>query len=155
MPGNFSSGSFSGSIGGFSVDSAPVVSTLSVESYGSKRKRQVRGPYSDPAIFDAYVKRILAERAAPRVDPAKAALQENLLHEVEARRAQEIVTLDTLASENATLRALIEVENNKKDLRALKARHTQLGEQLVMLERQEAERDEIALMRVFNEFMED
>ena len=150
--GNFDSVSFDGSIGGFDVDA--VATATQGDSYGSRRKKQVRGPYSDPAIFDEYVRRSIAEREAPRTDTQKAALQEALLHEVETRRQQDVITLDVLSRENEALRAVIDVERNRRDLQALKARAEQIAEQYAVLERQESARDELALMRVFNEFME-
>lgn len=147
---NFFGGAFFG--GGFF---GAGTETDTAATYGARRKKKVRGPYSDPKIFDEYVRRAIAERTAPRLDPQKAVLQEALLHEVELRRRQDIIGLDTLTRENETLKALIEVERNRRDLKALKARAQQIGEQYAILEKQEADRDELALMRVFNEFMED
>jgi hypothetical protein len=146
IQGNFFGGAFFG--GGF----FGPLPTATIGSKGHARKKKIRGPYSDPRIFEAYVQRCIAERAAPRVDPAKAAVQEALIHEVEQRRAQDIVTLDALVSENEALRAVIDVERSKLGLRALRARQEQIGRQVQAMKK---EWETVNLLHAMFEFLDE
>jgi len=77
----------------------PTVTTESPLG-GSKPRKKIRGPYSDPRIFEEYVKRCIAEREAPRQNVEVAVLKEALVAEVEQREETGIAETATLLREN-------------------------------------------------------
>lgn len=116
----------------------PPVVVVSDESRlgGTKaRRKKIRGPYSDPRIFEAYIKRCIAEREAPRVNVEVAVLKEALVEAVEQR--PDDAEFVALARENTILKRLVAVETTKRDFQALQARQRQIEQQLEELEDEE------------------
>lgn len=114
---------------------------------GSKPHKKRRGPYSDPKIFEEYIKRCIAEREQPRVSVQAAVLKEALVHEVEERTETAYAERDALLRENQILEQLLAFETAKRDLQAIKARQRQIDRQL-----RDIESDEVSfLLAVFEE----
>ena len=101
-------------------------------------KRRIRGPYSDPRIYEAYIARCIAEREAPRTKLVKAILKESLVQEVEKRRSTDYAERDALINENEILQRLVAMEMARRDLNAIHARQLQIERQIELLEQEEA-----------------
>lgn len=115
---------------------------------GSKRK--IRGPYSDPRIYEDYIKRCIAEREAANRPIEVAVLKDALVAEVEKREQFEYSERDALIRENQILKRLLALAKAKRDVAAMLARQKQIQEQIEEFEEQEAG----ALLALFDD-MED
>lgn len=106
------------------------------EIAGSKRKKKVRGPYSDPRIYEAYIERCIAERQAPRGNVEAAVLKEALIDAVQARaQANELAAI---TKENELLHRLIAMENIRRNVESITARQRQIAARIEELEEDEA-----------------
>lgn len=135
MATSFFSGAFFGGEFFNSGVTPPVVQPEQLSLGGSKPKRKVRGPYSDPRIFEEYVKRCIAEREAPRVNVEAAILKEALIAEVERRDTGAEVA--ALINENQILKRLVALETTKRDVQAILARQRQIERQIEEMEEEE------------------
>ncbi len=108
---------------------------IAPDSGASKRKKKVRGPYSDPAIYEAYVQRCIDERNVPRETPvAVSVLKEELIATVESRPQHGLFDRPVLLDELSILVRLQAVEKAKRALSAIAARIRQIQKQLKQLE---------------------
>jgi hypothetical protein len=135
-------------LGGVAVTPSPTVQVGEPSTLGgSKPHKKRRGPYSDPKIFEEYIKRCIAEREQPRVSVQAAVLKEALVHEVEERTETAYAERDALLRENQILEQLLAFETAKRDLQAIRARQRQIDRQL-----RDIESDEVSfLLAVFEE----
>lgn len=106
---------------------------------GSKARKRIRGPYSDPRIYQAYIARCIAEREKPRINIEVALLKEALVDEVEKRRQTTYDEYDALIRENHILERLISFERTKRDLSAIASRQRQISVQIDEIMEQEAQ----------------
>jgi len=104
---------------------------------GAKARRKIRGPYSDPRIYEAYIARCIAERERPRVNVQAAIIKEALVAEVEERRETEYAEIDALLRENQLLERLLALEATKRDAQAIAARQRQIALQIDEIEEEE------------------
>jgi len=104
---------------------------------GAKARRKIRGPYSDPRIYEAYIARCIAERERPRVNVQVAIIKEALVAEVEERRETEYAEIDALLRENQLLERLLALEATKRDAQAIAARQRQIALQIDEIEEEE------------------
>lgn len=115
-----------------------VIETVSSLLGGSKPKKKIRGPYTDPRIYEEYIERCIAERNVPRENVEVAILKEALVEQVSQRRTEaEDVQYATLVSENQILARLVETETARLNLQALRARQGQIAKQLADIEEEE------------------
>jgi hypothetical protein len=126
---------------------AQQISVPVIEVGGSKPRKRIRGPYSDPLIFEEYIKRCIAEREVPRADVATAMLQESLIEVVQTRKSREFAELETLLEENQLLMRLLVIEGTKRNVTVLEARRRQVEQQLQKLHDEE----ETVLLALFDE----
>lgn len=126
---------------------AVAVRSAVVPDGGTKARPRVRGPYSDPRIFQAYIERCIAERNAPRQNVEVATLKEALIDEVELRRTADLAERDLLLREAQILRRLLAIETARRDIAALTARQNQIARQIQQMEDDEAS----ALLALFDE----
>lgn len=116
------------------VGAAPAVQAPNTT--GTKRKKKLRGPYSDPRIYEAYIERCIAERQAPRENVEAAVLKEALIDAVQTRaQANE---LQAITKENAVLHRLIAMEKVKRNVASITARQRQIAARIEELEDDEA-----------------
>jgi hypothetical protein len=117
-----------------------VAAAIPVTPIGGSRNphKKVRGPYSDHRIYEQYIARCIAERAAPRTDTAEAVLKEALVGEVEERWQTGYDERDALLRENLILERLLTLETARRDLRAIELRQRQIARQLDALDKEEA-----------------
>lgn len=127
-------GAFGASFG--SSDSGPQAQQ---DTIGSKRKK-LRGPYSDPRIFEEYVERCIAERNAPRTQGTEVAIiKEALVEAVEKRAVDDAKPArSALMQEVKLVEQLADLESSQKSVLALIARKIQIERQLQALEEEEA-----------------
>jgi len=128
--------------GSSAPEPSPVVVTAPDAAGGSKAKRKVRGPYSDPRIFEEYIARCIAEREAPRVNVEKAVLQEALVEIVDERARAQQTELSSLIRENKILGKLISLERAKRSISAIASRQAQIR---LQIQRMQDEEDEAIL----------
>lgn len=101
---------------------------------GARARKKIRGPYSDPRIYKAYIARCIAEREKPRLNVEMALIKEALVDEVEERRQTEYAEYDALIRENQLLERLVALGETKRDVTAIAARQRQIAGQIEDLE---------------------
>lgn len=125
--------------GGLAIETPAVVPGGPDSGSVLARKKRIRGPYSDPRIYEAYIARCIAEREKPRVNLEVALVKEALVDEVEERRQTEYAEYDALVRENQLLERLLAFERTKRNLAAIAARQRQISIQIEELMEQEAQ----------------
>jgi hypothetical protein len=111
---------------------APVV--IPTADLGGGSRKKIRGPYSDPRIYEAYIARCIAEREKPRINLEAALVKEALVEEVEERHQTGYAEYDALIRENQILERLLALETAKRNLSAITARQRQIATQIEALE---------------------
>lgn len=103
-------------------------------SGGTRNRKKIRGPYSDPRIYEAYIARCIAEREKPKVNLEVALVKEALVEEVEEREQTGYAEYDALIRENQLLERLLALETAKRNLSAIAARQRQIAVQIEAIE---------------------
>lgn len=111
-----------------------VILPPEVQDGGSRGRKKIRGPYSDPRIYEAYIARCIAEREKPRINLEAALVKEALVEEVEERHQTGYAEYDALIRENQILERLLALETAKRNLSAITARQRQIATQIEALE---------------------
>src|SRR5882762_2725238 len=102
----------------------------SISGLGGSKPKKIRGPYSDPLVYEAYIARCIAEREAPRVNVEIAIIKEALVQEVEQRLEYDYTEVDALIRENQLLQRLLALESANRDLEAIETRQDQIMSQI-------------------------
>lgn len=118
------------------VGAAPAIQAP--DTAKTKRKKKVRGPYSDPRIYEAYIERCIAERQAPRGNVEVAVLKEALIDAVQERRQADAAELEAITKENELLHRLIAMEKVRRNVESITARQRQISARIEELEDDEA-----------------
>jgi hypothetical protein len=126
-----------------------VSSGLQGTSGGAKGKRKkIRGPYSDPRIYDEYIKKAVAEREGkPEQNIELAVVQEALVAQIEEREQTGYEEPAALSMENQLLSRLAELESkNKRLVSKVHARQRQIDAQLEQMKQEEEETGNILIL---------
>lgn len=120
-------------------------------SYGSKgKKKRIRGPYSDPLVYEAYIQRSINELRQPQKNPvlAKAIEELAVIVSLDDEDEERLAELASLSKERDALQKLISLEKAKVSAAILRARQASIERRLEDLELEEEEFRDVAMLMV-------
>lgn len=120
------------------VEPSGLQETLGTLGAKGKRKK-IRGPYTDPRVYDEYIKKAIAAREGkPEQNVALAVVQEALVAQIEERQQTGYEEPAALSMENQLLSRLAELESkNKRLVSKVHARQHQIDAQLEEMKQEE------------------